>query len=824
MSNHLQLVGPYTADAHDSNSCYGSNRFGGRDDANDDANADANADANNGATDGTITSKSYRSQAEAHFFVQKEQSNEAEELLTPIGTRLLLHELRVHQIQLEMQNEDLRKVHRELEASRARYFDLYDLAPVGYCTINQDRVILESNLATATLLGVKRTELIERSFDRFMHVSEIEHFALLCKTLLNTERTGKEEFQMVRRDGTLFWGGVTAVAAKDEIDRPILRIVLTDKTENRQNQEELRVAAIAFESQEGMFITDADTRIIRVNQAFTKICGYQADEVVGERPGMFSSGSHDQSFYKGIWDSIWLTGSWQGEIWNRRKNGEVFPQWLTITVVRNEIGRPTHYVGTFSDISARKIAEDQIKNLVYYDPLTNLPNRRLLMERLAQALASGARHPRKGALLFIDLDNFKTLNDTLGHYQGDLLLEQVALRLCICVREGDTVARLGGDEFVVMLENLGETLLEAATQAEAVGEKILLTLNQPYQLDTCQYHCGSSIGVTLFGIDPQEGIDEPLKRADLAMYQAKAAGRNVLCFFDPEMQAVVTSRAAMEVGLREAIKENQLLLHYQAQVDTNGNLTGAEALVRWQHPQDGLVGPAEFIPMAEESSLILLIGAWVLEAACAQLAAWGADPAMAHLTLAVNVSPRQFRQADFVQQVMKVLTSTGANPQRLKLELTEGVLIKNVEDVIEKMCALKAIGVVFSLDDFGTGYSSLSYLKRLPLDQLKIDQSFVRDLLTEPNDAAIARAIMALSQTLDLHVIAEGVETNSQRNFLASIGCDAYQGFYFGSPVTAKDLADFVPLARSADVMVGGPGAFFDFCASGLVPQVLQVK
>ena len=732
----------------------------------------------------------YRSQAEAHFLLQKEQFREGDEILSPIATRLLLHELRVHQIQLEMQNEDLRKVHQELDASRARYFDLYDLAPVGYCTINQERLILESNLATATLLGVNRTELIERSFDRFIHFSEIEHFSQLCRTLFNAERASTEEFQMVRRDGTVFWANVTAVAVKDENGAPLLRIVLTDNTENKHNQEELRVAAIAFESQEGMFITDADTKIIRVNQAFTKICGYQADEVIGERPGMFSSGRHDVAFYKNIWDSIWLNGSWQGEIWNRRKNGEIFPQWLTITVVKNEMGRPTHYVGTFSDISARKTAEDQIKNLVYYDPLTNLPNRRLLMERLAQALANGVRHSRKGALLFIDLDNFKTLNDTLGHYQGDLLLEQVAVRLCTCIREGDTVARLGGDEFVVMLENLGETVMEAATQAEAVGEKILITLNEGYQLETCQYHCGTSIGVTLFGIDPHEGIDEPLKRADLAMYQAKAAGRNALRFFDPEMQAVVTSRAAMEVGLREAIQEDQLLLHYQAQVDTDGKLTGVEALVRWQHPQDGLVGPADFIPMAEESGLILLIGAWVLEAACLQLATWAADPDMAHLTLAVNVSPRQFRQADFVQQVKKVLARTGANPHKLKLELTEGVLISNVENVIEKMCALKAIGVVFSLDDFGTGYSSLSYLKRLPLDQLKIDQSFVRDLLTEPNDAAIARAIMALSHTLDLTVIAEGVETINQRNFLASIGCDAYQGFYFGLPVTAEDLAD----------------------------------
>jgi diguanylate cyclase (GGDEF)-like protein len=451
----------------------------------------------------------------------------------------------------------------------------------------------------------------------------------------------------------------------------------------------------------------------------------------------------------------------------------------------------THYVASFSDITERKAAQDRIQSLAFYDPLTGLPNRRLLMDRLSQAVAAGARHQRKGALLFVDLDDFKTINDTLGHHKGDLLLEQVAQRLSACIREGDTVARLGGDEFVVMLADLSENALGAAAQTEAVGEKILAMLNQPYHLERHECRSTASIGITLFGGNAQEGIDEPLKRADLAMYQAKAAGRNTLRFFDPQMQAVVRARAALETDLRVALEQQQFLLYYQPQVAADGSLTGAEALVRWQHPTRGLVSPSDFIPLAEDTGLILPLGQWVLETACAQLAAWAASPEHAHWKLAVNVSARQFRQPHFVAQVLATLEHTGANPQRLKLELTESLLVDNVDEVITKMGALKGIGVGFSLDDFGTGYSSLSYLKLLPLDQLKIDQSFVRDLLSDPDDAAIARAIVALGHSLGLQVIAEGVETAQQRDMLADLGCDAYQGYYFGHPAPAADLNEF---------------------------------
>ncbi len=462
-------------------------------------------------------------------------------------------------------------------------------------------------------------------------------------------------------------------------------------------------------------------------------------------------------------------------------------------------GHPLRMHGTIQDVTERKAATDQIEHLAFYDPLTDLPNRRLMLDRLEQALNSSARRNRHGALMLIDMDNFKTLNDTLGHNVGDQLLVEVASRIKSCIRDGDTVARLGGDEFVVILQDLDESDV-AANDAKNVALKIQGQLGRPYLLNLAlngdktnqrSHHCTSSVGITLFRDQPVT-IDELLKRADTAMYQAKAAGRNTLRFFDPVMQASVSRRAAVEVDLRNAIKEQEFLIHFQPQVDSSGRVTGAEALVRWQHPERGLIFPNEFIQLAEETELIVPLGHWVLETACTQLVAWARRPDTARLSLAVNVSARQFRRADFVDQVLAVLEQTGANPQKLELELTESLLLEDVEDIITKMSMLKDRGVGFSLDDFGTGYSSLSYLKRLPLDQLKIDRSFVRDILLDANDAAIVRTIVALGQSLGLAVIAEGVETEAQRYVLASIGCHAYQGYLFGRPMPLEAFDEFV--------------------------------
>ncbi len=558
---------------------------------------------------------------------------------------------------------------------------------------------------------------------------------------------------------------------------------------------DLRVAAIAFESQQGMFIADAQNVILRINQAFTDITGYTAQEALGQTPiNLLRSDHHDANFYAQMQQQIERQGIWKGEIWNRRKNGEIHPIWLTITAVTDEQGALSHYVDTITDISQRKAAEDEIQRLAFYDPLTQLPNRRLLLDRLHHALASSARTDRMGALLFIDLDNFKVLNDTLGHDQGDLLLQQVAQRLLACVREGDSVARLGGDEFVVVLEDLSRVAQEAATQAERVGEKILTALNKAYDLTGRKHHNTPSIGITLFW-GHLNSVDELMKYADLAMYEAKKAGRFTLRFFDPEMQATITARADLEKDLREGMSQDQLLLYYQPQVDAAGRTTGAEALLRWQHPQRGLVLPNAFILLAEETGLILPMGQWILETACQQLVAWAPQPDTAALSIAVNVSAAQLREPTFVAHVLAALQSSGAEPSKLKLELTESLLFTNVEETIAKMQALQRVGVRFALDDFGTGYSSLSYLKRLPIDQLKIDQSFVHDLRADTDDGAIVHAIVALAKSLNLPVMAEGVETEAQRDRLAALGCDAYQGFLFGPPLP---VADFEQLLRQA--------------------------
>jgi diguanylate cyclase (GGDEF)-like protein/PAS domain S-box-containing protein len=624
-----------------------------------------------------------------------------------------------------------------------------------------------------------------------IHAEDLPRVAREFQKGLQGFRGDDLEFRCVRKDGSLVWLSVSWVPITDAKGLFAgFRTSGRDITERKQVEAELRIAAVAFDSLQGMMVTDADSTILRVNSAFTECTGYAAEEVVGKTPRMLQSGRHDAAFFREMWDTIHRKGGWQGEIWDRRKNGEVYPKWLTISAVTGENGVVSHYVGTHHDITERKIAEERIKELAFFDALTRLPNRTLLLDRLKQAIAVSARSEACGALLFIDLDHFKTLNDTLGHDKGDLLLRQVAQRLAASVGESDTVARVGGDEFVVVLGNLKEGRQDAASQTEAMGEKILAVLGKTYHLDGIKYRSTASIGATVFK-GHQTSIDELLKQADLAMYKSKEIGRNALCFFDPAMQTVVVERAALEAALRNAIERNQFLLHYQAQVIGDDRVTGAEALLRWQHPHLGIVPPAAFIPLAEETGLILALGNWVMETACAQLALWAVRPAMAHLTIAVNVSAQQFREPDFVDKVLKAISQTGARPDRLKLELTESVLVDNVQDIIEKMSALKAHGVVFSLDDFGIGYSSLSYLKRLPLDQLKIDQSFVRDVLVDPNDAAIARTIVALAQSLGLGVIAEGVETEAQRDFLASAGCHAYQGFYFCRPLPLEGFEEF---------------------------------
>ncbi len=700
--------------------------------------------------------------------------------------------------------EERKQVEQILRESTARYQAVTQSANDAIITADSLGNIVGWNRQAAVMFGYTEHEVLGRPLTLLIPRRHRDsHIKGITRVLGGgaSRVSGKAfETEGLRKDGSEF--PIELSLANWEVgDKHYVSGTIRDISERIRTEHHLRVAATTFEAQEGVTITDANKTILRVNRAFTEITGYSADEAVGKTPHMLSSGRHDMAFYEAMWDNLVRTGSWQGEIWNRRKNGEEFPEWLSITAVKDVDGEVTNYVGTFADITERKAAENEIAQLAFYDHLTGLPNRRLLLDRLRHALAGCVRNGRYGALLFFDLDNFKTLNDTLGHDVGDQLLVEVASRLQSCVRHSDTVARLGGDEFVVVLEDLdgseGDTL--AAMQAEALAVKTQALLSQPYLLDIAitgesrskrSHHCSSSIGITLFDGKPVS-VEDLMKRADTAMYQAKAQGRNMLRFFDPEMQAVVTAHAALEADLRKAIAERQFVVHYQPQVDSAGHVTGAEALVRWQHPTRGLVHPGEFIPLAEDTGLIQTLGRWVLETACRQLAAWALQGATAHLTLAVNVSAQQFRRKDFVDEVLETIAHAGANPRRLKLELTETQLVHNVQEFIERMKLLQDAGIGFSLDDFGTGYSSLAYLKRMPLEQLKIDQSFVRDLHAGTSDAAIARTVVALARTLGLGVIAEGVETEMQRDFLANSGCHSYQGFFFSHPLPLEEFERF---------------------------------
>jgi len=795
----------------------------------------------------------------------------------------------------------------------------------GFWKVDMSGHILETNDAYCHMVGYAKDEIIGAHVFKFEAIEQTpEAVAAHIRCVVEQEHD-RFETRHRHHDGHLI--DIEVVASFIEGTKCFI-VFLHDVTlrkqaekESAKTAEDLRISAVAFETQAAMVITDLTPKILRVNKAFEEITGYAAAEAVGQNPNILSAPElrKSKAFYEEMWADLLSKGKWSGEVLDKRKNGEIYPKWLSITAVNAPDGTLTHYVGsfvditerkkaeqalrdshedlhrllnsmaegvygvdtdgnctfvnqsclqmlgyqndhevlgknmhdlihhsrtdgstypvsqckiyrafqtnqtanvadevfwrkdgiaipveywshpimaggvvtgstvTFVDITERKKAEKSINRLAFYDPLTNLPNRRLLLDRLQQAMAVSTRSGRYGALLFLDLDHFKIINDTQGHAVGDLLLVEVAHRLQACVREGDSVARLGGDEFVVVLEELSSESDEAATQTELVAEKIRNELDRPYMLEDYECHTTPSIGISLF-LGHLENVEDLLKHADVAMYQAKTAGRNAIRFFDPQMQTVLDMRAALEADLRRALARQQFLLHYQVQVNSRGKATGAEVLLRWKHPERGFVFPDQFIPLTEETGLIVPIGLWVLETACAQLKAWQHDALTRDLILAVNVSAKQFHQADFVAQVQRVLLESGVKPSLLKLELTESTVLENVQDTVGKMREIKLLGVSFSMDDFGTGYSSLQYLKRLPLDQIKIDRSFVLDITSDPNDAAIVQAIIVMTEALGLNVIAEGVETEEQWDFLDKHGCHAFQGYLFSKPVIVEEF------------------------------------
>jgi len=659
---------------------------------------------------------------------------------------------------------------------------ILDNATAGIVYV-KDRVITSCNRYFGLILGYESGELIGRS-TLFLYPTPEAYaaFGERAYTAMGEGRVHSEEIQLRHRDGTLRWVQMTGQAADRRAPHAGSIWYCTDVTERRKAQENLELAAAAFVNMtEGVMVTDTHNRIISVNPAFTAITGYSEAEALGRDPRFLSADRHDRVFWQNMWDAVTRRGSWRGEIWNRRKGGDVYPEWLTISVIRDADGRISRHVGVFSDITEQKSAQERIQHLAHHDALTGLPNRALLIDRLNQALHKAGRSTQQVAVLFLDLDHFKTINDSLGHPVGDGLLCEVADRLRTCVRASDTVARLGGDEFVVVLSELEG--LEATARVVA---HLTDAIARPMTIEGHLLQVTPSIGVSLFPRDGRD-VSSLLKNADNAMYHAKSAGRATYRFFSEEMDARAHERFRIEADLRRALVNDEFVLHYQTQVDAlTGRVTGVEALIRWQHPDRGLLSPATFLPVAEDSGLIVPLGDWILKTACQQARAW--KDAGHRVRVAVNLSAKQFNQGGLLESVARVLGDLEMPPQCLELELTESLLVEPTEQTLAVLVGLNTMGVRLSVDDFGTGYSSLSYLKRFPLNQIKVDKSFVQGLTVDSSDRAIVEAVVALARALGLATIAEGVETATQADILRQIGCDTLQGYFFCRPAPAADI------------------------------------
>ena len=687
--------------------------------------------------------------------------------------------------------EQQRQARNALRQSEAYLKAVTDAVPDVFMVLDEQGTYLKVSTPQHELLAAEQSKLLNRRLQDVLPKEQADRFLEFIARTLDTDQPLSIEYSMQTLAGIrtfeararrleVMVGGRRAVVllARDISDRVALEL-------------DQRIAAIAFESQQGMLVTDAQTRIIKANRAFSAITGYSEAEVLGQPTRILGSGHQGAEFYQQMWKALNESGGWQGEIWNRRKSGEAFPEWLTISAVHDAKGRLTNYVASLTDISERKDAEEKIQHLAFYDPLTNLPNRRLMRQRLEQALVVCRREQHYAALIFLDLDDFKNVNDLYGHQIGDGMLCQVAERLRHALRERDTVARFGGDEFVVLLEGLEVNATEAATQVEHIGRKLLQTLREPYLIKDQVFSSSASLGIVLFN-DEQHTADELMQYADLSMYSAKAVGKDMLSFYDPQMQAVVSMRIELEEDIRRGLAQEEFVLYLQPQADASGNFEGAEALVRWQHPSRGLLAPGVFIDIAERSGLIESLDLAILRQGCELLARWAQQPQTATLSLAVNISARLLYRDDFVCQVREILQQTGASALQLKLEITESLLLTDLDKAVSRMQLLREMGVRFAIDDFGTGYSSMAYLQRLPLDQLKIDQSFVRGLPDDKGNIAIVRAILSMAEGLELEVIAEGVEHPAQQDILRLHGCRHFQGYLFGKPMSVDAFLELL--------------------------------
>ncbi len=737
-----------------------------------------------------------RQQAMKEIRLSPEQISVEIEGLSKEELKSIIVERTTYQIELELQNKELTETQHRLidslhkqKALRAEFQRLYDNAPVAYVLLNSNGLIEGANNTFYTMTNLQQKLIVGRPFNRFIAPMEQSQFLVRFAAFFKNPQ-GKSFMLHLQTQHKEIPVSISAQRVDEDTSaHQLLRLAIMDVSANQTLQNELRLASRILEvTHNGIMVTDSNNKIIMINPAFTQITGYTLDDVLGKTPDMLSSGRHDDDFYQALWTSLKTKKYWAGDIQNRKKNGEIFHERLVINILTNEANEVTHYIGTFSDITNEKLASIKIEHLAQYDQLTELPNRHLLIDRLNHALKLAQRHNQKVAVLFMDLDHFKSLNDTLGHLAGDNLLRQIAFRLKATLRETDTIARFGGDEFVVIINEFDREQ-DVKALVDTICQKLLAELNRPFEIGDKIYQTTFSIGISLYPDDGEEH-SELIKHADLAMYNAKNSGRNRASFFNKSLMTLANKASIIEQNLRIAIKNQQFKMYYQPQIDLHtGELVGIEALIRWLHPDNGMIAPDDFLPSAEKISLMADIDHFVIDAVFKQIAQW-LSQGLQVPPISINASHNQFKaQSQLVENIKKTINHYNVSPEYIQIEVTESVIISDLHSAVMILDELKALGIKVALDDFGTGYSSLTYLRKLPIDFLKIDKSFVQGMLNNNDDNIIVESIIAMTQGMNITIVAEGIETQAQQTAIKDAGGHIGQGYLYSRPINANDFA-----------------------------------
>lgn len=724
--------------------------------------------------------KLIRNQAEEIIALQNIEKLENIKIYSLHETKKIIHELEVHQIELEMQNEELLTIQNELEKSKKRYFDLYDMAPIGYCALDKDGFIKEANFAFSNFVGIERKKLINQSFSKFIFLKDQDIYYLYRKKISKSQKQEECELRITKKDKITFWVLLIAVEEINVNKEPIFRLVINDISERKIIEEKLKLSASVFKNAgEAIMITNLDGTISDVNETFTKITGYTKEEIIGKSVSILISIEKNKKYFTQMWKTLKSVGSWRGELWSRRKNGEIYAKMLNINTVYDYEEKPSHFVALFSDITAIKEYENSLKNMAHFDQLTKLPNRVLLADRIENKIMHTKRNKQHLAVIFLDLDEFKEINDTYGHHIGDKVLVYLAQKMRESLREEDTLARIGGDEFVAVLSEFTEI-----SDALPIIIRLLESASSKIKIDTIEIKLSASLGVTFYPQNQIVNADLLLRQADQAMYKSKLSGKNSYSFFDIEENNLIRNRFESIEEITRALENKEFILYYQPKVNMRTHkVIGVEALIRWQHPKKGILNPLDFLQVLEENSFSIDVGEWVIHTALMQIKLWQEEGL--NISISVNIGAYQLLKEGFVSRLKNILSLYPTiNPNMLELEVLENKRLKDLEKAKYVMNECIKLGVTFSLDDFGTGYSSLVYLKQLPIKQIKIDQNFVQGIINNPNDLSIVEGIITLGKAFNLTVLAEGIETLEHRSILLRLGCELGQGYDIGYPMS----------------------------------------